>query len=144
MAMGIRVSIDSRNLKRRMNAIQRKLDKNGTLAVRDIARWGRDQIILEMPRDTGESAKSIVAIERVNTKGYHEAVITRRGQPHPTKEYDGQWFNLPRWILVDGNYKTVWRGSPSIAKLEKAREVPSKLQKEFKRRVINDVKNSIG
>ena len=146
MSMGMKVSIDTRNLKRRMDAIQRKLDKNGSLTVKDIARWGRDQIITRMPKSSknSPSAKSIVAIEQVNKKGYHSAVITRRGQPHPTKHFaSGEWFNLPRWMLMDGNYMKVWGHDGRNGHIVAARNVPNELRTKFKRRVEIDVANSI-
>lgn len=134
MANGlIEFKVDDKNLKARLARILSKLDKNASLSVEEIARFGRDQIQLYMPKDTGASARSIGYQVVINSKNYHEAVIKQINFPHLDKKWNGEWFNLPIWMFNSDRAISHYR--KSNGSIISMRNVKSTLQKEFYRRV---------
>lgn len=136
--MAVVVRTDSRNLKRRLNTIQKKLDAGAKLSVQETGRWTRDKIIQFMPKATGESAKSIIYRVEKMTPQIKEIVVTQGFKPHPTKTWNGAWFNLPRWMFSspnaighfregNGNIMTM-RTVPDTARIKFGYEVRNKIR----------------
>lgn len=99
--MVIHVTVDDRNLKRRLARIDKKLDSGMKLSVSDTGRWARDAIKTFIPKQSRQSEQSIIYKVEVMTPDIKEAVIgiSRNPRPHPEKTWNGEWFNLPRWMF---------------------------------------------
>jgi hypothetical protein len=132
------VSVDTKNLKRRLDRINKKLDTDTKLTVQDIGRWTRDNIIINMPKNTRASAQSITyRIEKMTTNN-KEVVVTQRFQPHPFREWNGQWFNIPKWMFDSpkaiGHH---WRNGSIMT----MRAIPGMAEVKFRQRIQTDLDN---
>jgi hypothetical protein len=131
----ITVSIDSKNLNRRLKRVRDKLDKGSTLTVQEVGSYTRDNIIRFMPKDTGESARSIVYKVQKNTPEEKEVIIGRAFDPHPEKRWGTVWFNLPRWMFDSPNAIKHFRYSDGD--IMSMRSVPGMAEVKFKTKINN-------
>lgn len=133
------VKVDDKNLKRRLRKILNKIDDIGKLSVNEIGKFGRDQIQMYMPKDTGDSARSINYTILVNRKGYHEVRIEQVTMPHGdrvgVRGYKGEWFNIPLWMFTGNESRVIEHYSRSNGSIIAMRGVKDTLRKEFKRKV---------
>jgi hypothetical protein len=126
----VKVSADTKNLKRRLARILKRVDEEGKLSVEQIGRFGRDQIQRYMPKDTGASAESIGYTVLVNARGMHRVEIIQISIPHPDKVWDNDWFNLPLWMFTSD--KAIAHYSKSNGSIMAMRGVVDTLRKEFR------------
>jgi hypothetical protein len=80
--MRLTVSVDSKNVQKRLSNLERAIDKTGKATVPQTARWIRDKIITRMPKDTGNTAKSIGIKKETHTKGKDEVIVGLRFIPY--------------------------------------------------------------
>jgi hypothetical protein len=135
---GISVSIDNKNLNKRLNRIQKHIDSSSKLTVQQIGIWTRDNIIRNMPKATGNSAASIVyKVERM-TPNEKEVVITQGWRPHIDREWHGKWFNVPLWMFESPKaISHPWRNG-SITTM---RAIPGMAEVMFKQRIKQDLRS---
>lgn len=143
MASGlVKVKVDDTNLKKRLSRILRKIDTEGNLTVSEVARFGRDQIQMFMPKDTSQSAMSIGYQTVVNAPGYHEAQILQISYPHPDKilsKKNPVWFNIPLWMFTSD--KAIQHYRNSNGSIIAMRNVEKTLEKEFGVKVTRKLKD---
>lgn len=140
------VSIDSRNLNKRLKRMASKLEKGGKLTVTDAARFLRDGIKLNMPKGPkAESANSIQVIRQVHTKGKHEAVVGEYPLAHPEKIWRGQHFDLPAWMMTSTKaLKHPWHsGNINMISTRRRSNIYSLTRQKFKTDVRNVVADSV-
>jgi hypothetical protein len=135
----ISVSVDDRNLLRRLARVQKKLDETGKLSVEEVARHGRDLIQDRMPKKTGDSAESIGYTVLVNAPGNHIAQILQISEPHPGKEWHDEWFNIPLWMFTSD--KAIAHYARSNGDIIGLRNVINELRIEFGEEVKIKFKN---
>jgi len=100
------IEVDDKVLKDRMKKLERSLDSKSKRTVDEIAEWTKIRAKILAPKWTGETARYIISAPRINRKGYHEAVVGFKQNPHPEKEP----FNLPLWMHYAKNAETYpWR-----------------------------------
>lgn len=100
------IEVDDRILTRRLKQMERKFDLVGKKSVEEIAEWTKLRAKFLAPYDTGETRRFIISAPIVNRKGYTEAVVGFKQNPHPEK---GD-FNLPLWMHYSERAKTYrWR-----------------------------------
>ncbi len=125
----ISIRVDDRNVKRRLNRLEKSIKKGSRTSAARVGRWTRDNIKLNMPMKTGESRRSIISVIRKDVEEKTIAVVTQSYIPHPDKlPWKGKIFNLPRWMFESPRaLKHRWR-SGSISKM---RRVPIMAGKRF-------------
>lgn len=143
--MPIKVSVDDKNLKRRISRINRDITKNGQATTKQVAQLVQTKAALYAPKDSGELRRFIKVIP-VNRKDSSEYLVgyedggMGRGNPHPDRKYKGGEFSLPLWMHTSPNAANhPWHtGVPRF--LPKAtREV----SKEFRDRIRKVVHNAL-
>jgi hypothetical protein len=136
----IDVRVDDKNVKRRLNNLQKAIDSGVPADLNMAGRKLRDLVKLDMPKDTGSSAQSII-VSRRDFKGSKALLLTQSFKPHPEKSWNGAWFNIPRWMFRASTSKVVkhYVKSGNVAQMRKA---PSMVFKEFKTKIVSRFKYS--
>lgn len=91
------IEVDDRVLRRRLKKLEANMESKGKATVSEIAEWTKLRAKYLAPKWTGETARYIISAIKVNRKGYTEAIVGFRQNPHPEKEP----FNLPLWMHYD-------------------------------------------
>lgn len=125
----VAVKVDDKNLQARLRRIIRKIDSESKLSVSEVARFGRDQIQLFMPKDTKQSAESIGYQVTINARGLHEARIIQISTPHQDRTWNDEWFNIPLWMF--NSPKAIAHYRKSNGSIIAMRGVTDTLRKEF-------------
>jgi hypothetical protein len=100
------IEVEDKILIDRMNRLEKSLDSKSKVTVDEVAEWTKLKAKILAPKWTGETARFIISAPRVNRKGYHEAVVGFKENPHPEKEP----FNLPLWMHYSPDAKDYpWR-----------------------------------
>jgi len=109
----------------------------------DIARKAVLDIRKFMPKDTGESRKSMWYLLAFSDSKSTQIQITQWMLPHPEKTWAGEWFNLPLYMFGSENFLIEKGVSNNLnfrtGDIKKMREVPDKIMKQFETEVIRDL-----
>lgn len=91
--MRISVSVDDKNVKKRLRRIEHAAEKSKKVTTPQVARWVRDQIILRMPKDTGRTASSIGIKKETYTKDTAEVGvgITKPASSYGSRNDPASW-----------------------------------------------------
>jgi hypothetical protein len=137
----ISLKVDTRNITRRLRRIEQGFTKTGYASTEEAGKYIRDAIKLYMPKDTGESARSIIYSTKVHKRGRDEVVIRRGFDPHPDRigerGYRNKWFNLPRWMFESPN--AIEHFEDSSGSIPKMREAPALYGRVFNVKVRNEI-----
>jgi hypothetical protein len=140
MSGGSVVSVDTKNAEARLRRIEKKIAKEGMACCQEIAEIGRTEIQNYMPKESMESALSIGYAVVKNDNNYKEVRIVQIFPPHPEKEWNNEWFNLPFWMFESPN--AIEHFEKSDGSIVEMRNVPKKLQRRFYRRVVMGLKKN--
>ena len=142
MVIKFDVSVDNKNILKRLNRIEKEIKETKSASVEQIGRLTRDYLKLYMPKSVGggESARSIQVIKRVNTKNYSYVQVGLGFKPHPdrigSRGYNGKWFNLPLWVKTSNRALTHFKSG----NVQSFRNVPKEMQRRFFRKVKMDLR----
>ena len=139
MVVRLKVSVDDKNIRRRLRRVEKGISKAGKASTEQIARLIRDRIKLFMPKSTGESADAIGVITQVNARGYTEVQVGLRFKPHAEKRWAGTWFNLPFWMFNSDRALHHFRSG----NIKSMRNVVPSLRKKYRRKLELDVNKLI-
>jgi len=98
---GIAVKVDSKNVLKRLANIEKKIEKTGTVDMKTEALWARDQLILNTPKRTGETASAIGITKEAHSKGYSEIGVGMRFIPYGQHNNPSSWKNSRTKNLLD-------------------------------------------
>lgn len=139
----IKISIDTKNINRRLNRTIKSINESGNKNVNLIGRLIRDRLKLYMPKKTGESARSIIVKDLKTTARGSSLTVSQGFIPHPEKigmhGYRGQHFNIPRWALTSRKARKHFK----TGNIQALRQVIPSARREFGIRIRNDITKSI-
>lgn len=139
MVIQVRVSVDTRNINRRLKKTTDDIEKSGEKNVSLIGRLIRDRLKLYSPKKSGDSAKSIMITNISNTKDKKQLVVGQSFEPHPTKRWKGRYFNLVTWMFLSSKAPSHFR----TGNISKFRNVIPDARNEFSIRIRNDINKII-
>ena len=150
------VRVDDKNVLRRLNSVSKKLQKVGLKSTKDVGRWTRDQLILRMPKESSDTAKSIGIVKEVHQKEQDQVVVGLRYIPYGSKNSPKSWkgkktsnlfdFMMNSPMAVTGFYPYGNRGAGLVTfskDVQKMRSVPLEAADKFRKRVIIETKKAL-
>lgn len=139
MVIPFKVSVDTKNIERRLKKTTNELSKSGQKNVSLIGRSIRDKLKLYSPKKSGEAARSIMITNISNTRNKNQLVVSQGFLPHPDKRWKGRYFNLVTWMFLSSRAYSHFK----TGNIRAFRNVIPDARNEFSIRVRNDINKII-
>ena len=148
------VLIGDKQTSRRLKRVEKQLRTIGHKNTKQVGRWSRDQLLLRMPKDTGDTARSVGIIKDTHSKGVDEVQVGLRYIPYGNPSRPSSWsqkggssnlfdfmMNSPMAVTGFYPYGNKHAGLVTFSKdVKRMRSVPLEAADKFRRRVIIDTK----
>lgn len=131
----ITIKVDTKSVERRLQRNESNILKVKKVSTEQVGNLTRDYIIRYMPKDTKETASTIGKLSKSHTKdiSFVQVGITRK--PHPSKKWNGQYFNLARWMFTSPRAESHFHTGDISA----MRAVVPYMQERFRTKIELDV-----
>ena len=149
--MRITLKMDSRNLNKRLKAIETKLSKSSTATVKDTAVLLQRTAQVLAPKRSRELIRFINITPVIITKDRTEYTVGfsnqgfGSGNPHPEKTWGGGEFSLPFWMQPDEPKADSSRAEKHFKTGERAflYYAAKSVESQFKDRTVRLVKDAL-
>jgi hypothetical protein len=131
----IRAIINDKPLRERIAKYERMFEKKSMVTTERVGLYGLLKIRAEMPKDSGESRKSLGMVVTSNSVNKKTVELIQETIPHPEKQWNGVWFNLPLWMFESDRALSHFK----TGNIQAMREVPDEILEKLKVDIRRDL-----